>query len=103
MPARKVACERCPAQQESNRSLNCGNKYFHQDNDPYNKASIVPRLLEKPDSYFILQSPDLNPIEDMWDEIERDNWIHYHPTCRHWTRQFIGYGLRFLIESVNIL
>ena len=45
---------------------------FYQDNDPKHKARIVQeflfyncfKLLESP-----LQSPDLNPIENLWDEL----------------------------------
>lgn len=47
---------------------------FYQDNDPKHKAHVVrewllyncPKVLETPP-----QSPDLNPIEHIWDELQR--------------------------------
>ncbi len=51
--------------------------YFQQDNAPCHKAQIISDWFLEHDSEFTLlkwppQSPDLNPIEDLCDEVERE-------------------------------
>ena len=53
------------------------NGFLQQDNAPYHKARIGQEWFHEHDSEFSLlrwrpvHSPDLNPIEHLWDEMER--------------------------------
>ena len=60
---------------ESIKMLNLGREWvMQQDNDPKHRAHIVTHWLKEKEVELLKWppfSPDLNPIEHMWDEVER--------------------------------
>lgn len=71
---------------KSAENLNLGNDfYFQQDNDPKHTAEMVrlwilynsPHTLKTP-----LQSPDINPIEHLWDVLDKRVREHYMTSKR---------------------
>ncbi len=59
--------------------------YFQQDNQPCHKAQIISDWFLEHDNEFTLlkwppQSPDLNPIEHIWDVVEREIQPDVQPT-----------------------
>ncbi len=50
--------------------------YFQQDNAPYYKAQIISDWFLEHNEFTLLkwppESPDINPIEHLWDVVERE-------------------------------
>ena len=77
---------------KSARKLDLGNNYyFQQDNDPKHTAEVVqcwimfniPHIL-----WTSPQSPDLNPIEEIWNELE-DKVRKHHITSKTQLKEII--------------
>jgi len=82
--------------------------YFQQDNAPCHKARIISNwFLEHDNEFTVLkfppQSPDLNPIEHLWDVVELELRA-LHPTNLHQLQDAIyQYGPTFLKNAFSTL
>jgi len=66
--------------------------YFQQNNAPCHKAQIISNWILEPDN----ESPDLNPLEQLWDVVDRKlRGLDVHPTNLH--------QLQDAILSISIL
>ncbi len=84
--------------------------YFQQDNAPCHKAQIIPDWFLEHDNEFTLlkwppQSPDINPIELLWDLVEREIRImDVQPTiCSNCVMLSCQYGPTSLRNVSNTL
>lgn len=96
---------------ESAKKLNLKNGFtFQQDNDPKHRSHIVNNWIQKRGVTCLIWppfSPDMNPIEHLWDELERRMKKH-QPKNENQLRQALQvewYGIgsditRKLVESV---
>ncbi len=69
--------------------------YFQQDNAPCHKAQFISDWFLEHDNEFTLlkwppQSPDLKPIEHLWDVVERE--IHSRQICSNCVMLSCQYG-----------
>jgi len=85
--------------------------YFQQNNAPCHKARIISNwFLEHDNEFTVLKlspkSPDLNPIEHLWDVVERElRALDVHPTNPSTARCYpqSQYGPTFLKDAFSTL
>ncbi len=86
----------------------CSNGYFQQDNAPCHKAKILSDWFLENDNEFTLlkwppHSPDLNPIEQLWDVVEWEIRIMdgQRQICCNCMMLSCQYGLNYLRNVSN--
>lgn len=60
------------------------NSLFQHDNDPKHTSRLVRNFLEEKRVHVLnwpAQSPDLNPIENLWDHVDREIRKRNHSNC----------------------
>jgi len=79
---------------------------MEQDNAPCHKARIISNwFLEHDNDLTVLkwppQSPDLNPIEHLWDVVEKE--LDVHPISINYKMLSYQYGPTFLKNAFSTL